>query len=109
MKFTLSFGVFILLSFPALSVNSTEKLVKMNHELNGSCNYAPTQKLKDDKTLSCVVSKLAERCNKIDDCYSYCIATDLNETVGGGCAHICNYSNKIEWSPPQSVKLCTTE
>ena len=101
--------IFALFSSLVLAEDLDAQLVKMKSELDGSCSYTPTDKLKSDKKLSCIVSKIANRCNKIDDCYSYCLATELNEKVGGGCAHICNYSNKQEWNLPQEVKACTKE
>ena len=103
------FSVLFLFIFTAFADESTEQLVKMHKELNGSCSYKPTQKLIDDTKLNCVVSKLAERCNQIDDCYTYCLATNLDETIGGGCAHACNYRNEVKWSPPKSVQQCFKE
>ncbi|MFD2168295.1 hypothetical protein ACFSJY_18705 [Thalassotalea euphylliae] len=98
--------IFALLGSTIYADELSEQVLKMKSELNGSCNYIPTEKLKNNKELSCVVSKIANRCNKIDDCYSYCLATDLDEKVGGGCAHICNYSNQENWWLPDEVKDC---
>jgi hypothetical protein len=109
MRFFALFSILFLFNFTVLGDESTEQLVKMHKELNGSCSYKPTQKLKDDKKLSCVVSKLADRCNKIDDCYTYCLATNLDDIIGGGCAHACNYRNEVKWSLPESVQQCATE
>ena len=109
MRFVVLLSTLFLFNFTVLADETTEQLMKMYNELNGSCSYMPTQKLKDDIKLSCTVIKIAERCNKIDDCYTYCLATNIDETIGGGCSHVCNYNNKVNWSLPKSVKQCASE
>ncbi len=108
MKSVPIFSVLLTLSFSAIADDITDQLVQMRSELDGSCKYAQTRKLKDDKQLSCIVSKLANRCNEIDDCYVYCLGTDL-ERIGGGCAHICNYRNEVHWLYPKNIRQCASE
>ena len=71
-----------------------------------SCEFSPSERLNKYKQLSCYVSKIAERCNKIDRCYVVCFNTDLHRSIGGGCNHICNRGGRLEWAPPDDITQC---
>jgi len=99
----------ILISFTLSASDKTEQIVKMHATLNGSCNYPVKEIYKDDEEVLCALGKLAERCNKIDDCYFYCFGNDLGDGIGGGCAHICNRGNKKSWERPEGILSCKNE
>jgi hypothetical protein len=100
------FVFFILFSANSLA-GPLDQLATMNKALNGSCDYQVQLNHKGEKELLCIVSAIASRCeNEVDDCYSYCLLTDLNITIGGGCAHICNYGNRKKWSYPSGTENC---
>ena len=82
---------------------------KMHRELNGSCRYPILEKNKQAKETMCVLDALRARCNKIDDCYVYCIGNDVGVEVGGGCAHLCNYGLRAEWEAPKGMEACMTK
>lgn len=90
----------------ACSSNEFSKVDKMHTELNGSCDYQITTVYKTDSEFMCKLNVLKNRCNEIDDCYVYCASNDVGENVGGGCGHLCNYSNKKEWNPPSEIESC---
>ena len=98
--------VLSLLSLPSLGDEKTAQLVKMKDSLNGSCSYPMLDIVSEDKRTVCAINAIRERCNKIDDCYSYCLSQNIGEGVGGGCGHLCNYSNQNEWKPPKSIMSC---
>lgn len=81
----------------------------MGSELNGSCKYSIVEKNKQNKELMCVLQLLRSRCNKIDDCYVYCIGNDVGVGIGGGCAHLCNYALRAKWDPPKGMDACTSK
>lgn len=78
----------------------------MFHELNGTCNYPILDEFVSNPEFLCKIDSLKRRCNKIDDCYVYCYSNAVGEQIGGGCAHLCNYGLKEEWSPPADFKSC---
>ncbi len=83
-----------------------DKVDLMGERLDGSCNYPILEKHKKDEDLMCRLDSLSSRCNKVDDCYVYCVGNDVGENIGGGCAHLCNYGNLKAWNPPRSIKQC---
>ena len=80
---------------------------RMFRELNGTCDYPVLEKYRRDKQFICQLGELKSRCNKIDDCYVYCLGNDIGNDVGGGCTHLCNYALRKEWNAPESIKKCT--
>jgi len=89
------------------TIDETSELInRMNRELNGSCNYSVAARNKTNSEMMCVLDRLRSRCNKIDDCYVYCIGNDVGAEVGGGCAHLCNYALREKWEPPEGVQTC---
>lgn len=94
----------------ALSANSSDdafaKIDQMRRDLNGSCSYSVLEEYRENRELLCQLDALRKRCNKIDDCYVYCIGRNVGESIGGGCTHLCNYRLKVDWSPPESAKAC---
>ena len=97
-KVTISF--LLVICFTASAVDKTDEIVEMRSSLNGSCDYQLLDSKKRDKHAACVLSALKNRCNTIDDCYSYCFAKDVGNGIGGGCGHLCNYANLNSWAPP---------
>ena len=81
----------------------------MNKDLNGSCDYTLLAVEADDEPLICYLTALKERCNSIDDCLVYCIGNNVGYGIGGGCAHLCNYGWRKEWTDPESAKNCGYE
>jgi hypothetical protein len=79
---------------------------RMRSELNGSCNYSISEKNRNNEELLCVLNTLRSRCNKLDDCYIYCLGNDVGEEIGGGCHHLCNYGSKEHWAFPKEAKAC---
>ena len=75
-------------------------------ELDGSCDYPILEKYQQDPAMVCRLESLKARCNKIDDCYVYCVGNDVGEAIGGGCGHLCNYRHLEAWNPPGSIKDC---
>jgi hypothetical protein len=82
------------------------KVDRMRRELNGTCSYPVIEKYRENRKLLCQLDSLRQRCNEIDDCYVYCIGQNVGEDIGGGCAHLCNYSLKKKWALPKSAKAC---
>jgi hypothetical protein len=93
-------------SSKAFSDEPFAKVKKIQTELNGSCDYQITPEHRADTEFMCQLKALKKRCNEIDDCYVYCASNDIGEDIGGGCAHLCNYANQKEWSPPSEIKSC---
>ena len=85
---------------------SFDRVARMERELNGSCNYGVSPATQFNKPLLCTLDALRKRCNKIDDCYVYCLGNDVGENIGGGCAHLCNYGLRQEWSLPPEARAC---
>jgi len=83
-----------------------ESIKKMRNQLNGSCSYPYLDKYDNDKPMQCYINTLKARCNKIDDCYVYCVSNDIGNNVGGGCSHICNYANQQLWVYPEKHMSC---
>ena len=57
----------------------------------------------------CYISKLSVRCTEADDCLVQCIASGMNDKVGGGCWHLC-FETKFDlskWSKPKGWGTCT--
>ena len=99
----------VILSLLSLTSEGEEKaaqLVKMHNSLDGSCSYQMLDSVRNDTQAVCAISALSERCNKIDDCYSYCLSQNIGADVGGGCGHLCNYANQDEWQPPKNILSC---
>jgi hypothetical protein len=84
----------------------SEKVAQMERALNGSCSYPILEKNKTNKELMCALDALRARCNKIDDCYVYCAGNDVGAQIGGGCTHLCNYSLREKWQPPEGYAAC---
>src|SRR4051812_34719159 len=78
--------------------DTSDRISRMERELNGSCSYSISERSLKEPGLVCYLEKLRARCNKIDDCYVYCIGNNVGENVGGGCAHLCNYALREKWS-----------
>ncbi len=78
----------------------------MDRALNGSCRYPIMEKNPRDDRLTCTIDALRNRCNKIDDCYVYCLGNDVGANIGGGCDHLCNYGLRKDWSPPKEIEMC---
>src|SRR5258708_6408102 len=76
---------------------------RMQQELNGTCSYPILAKIQADKDLMCALDALRARCNKIDDCYVYCIGNDVGEHIAGGCTHVCNYGLRGKWEPAKKI------
>ncbi len=85
------------------------RIDQMARALNGSCSYPMLEKNRQNKELVCMLDTLRNRCNKIDDCYVYCIGNDVGVAVGGGCTHLCNYSLREQWDPPKTMEACKTQ
>ena len=79
---------------------------RMNQDLNGSCRYPILERNRRDQETMCILDSLRRRCNKIDDCYVYCIGNDVGIGIGGGCAHLCNYALRTKWEPPRDIQVC---
>ncbi len=105
-NYALIFLLLCVFSSSAFSGDVFSKVEKMQTELNGSCDYQINSEHKTDAEFMCQLNTLKRRCNEIDDCYIYCASNDVGEGIGGGCTHLCNYSNKNEWYPPIEIKSC---
>ena len=87
--------------------DSFARVNRMFEELDGKCRYPVMERHQANRELVCQLDALRQRCNKIDDCYVYCIGRDVGEGIGGGCVHLCNYRLLEEWAPPESAKKCS--
>lgn len=94
----------------ALAAGSSDdalaKVDQMHRELNGTCSYPVLEAYRENREVLCLVEALRKRCNKIDDCHVYCIGQGVGQSIGGGCAHLCNYGLKEDWRLPDGAQAC---
>jgi|SRR4249919_755300 len=54
----------------------------------------------------CAIDLIAQRCGEMDQCFVNCFTSGRGVDVGGGCAHLCNYGRRKNWSAPDGTKEC---